>query len=139
MSTQGKKVVLGVTGGVAAFKAAELVRELQRAGAHVRVVMTESGTRFVGTATFQALTGEPVFTDAWDTRIANGMPHIDLSRQADLILIAPATAAFMAKLALGLADDLLSTLCLARDCPLMVAPAMNRQMWEHPATQRRPR
>ena len=136
MSTQGKKVVLGVTGGVAAFKAAELVRELQRAGAHVRVVMTESGTRFVGTATFQALTGEPVFTDAWDTRIANGMPHIDLSRQADLILIAPATADFMAKLALGLADDLLSTLCLARDCPLMVAPAMNLQMWEHPATQR---
>ena len=136
MSIHGKQILLGVTGGVAAFKAAELVRELQRAGAQVRVVMTEAGTRFVGTATFQALTGEPVFTDAWDTRVANGMPHIDLSRKADLVLIAPATADFMAKLALGLADDLLSTLCLARDCPLMVAPAMNRQMWEHPATQR---
>ena len=88
---EGKRIVLGVSGGVAAYKTAELARELQRAGARVRVVMTEAGTRFVGTATFQALTGEPVFTDAWDTRIGNGMAHIDLSREADLILIAPAT------------------------------------------------
>jgi phosphopantothenoylcysteine decarboxylase/phosphopantothenate--cysteine ligase len=136
---EGKRILLGVSGGVAAYKAAELARELQRAGARVRVVMTEAGTRFVGIATFQALTGEPVFVDAWDTRIGNGMAHIDLSREADLILIAPATADLMARLAHGLADDLLSTLCLARDCPLAIAPAMNRQMWEHPATQRNAR
>ena len=98
--------------------------------------MTEAATRFVGPATFQALTGEPVFTDQWDTRIANSMAHIELSRAADAILVAPATADFLAKVAHGLADDLLSTLCLARECPLLVAPAMNRQMWLSPATQR---
>jgi phosphopantothenoylcysteine decarboxylase/phosphopantothenate--cysteine ligase len=132
----GRHLLLGVTGGVAAFKACELARELQRRGATVQVVMTEAGTRFIGTATFQALTGRPVYTDAWDGRIDNGMPHIDLSRGADAILIAPATADFMAKLAHGLADDLLSTLVLARDCPLLLAPAMNRQMWAAAPTQR---
>ncbi len=133
---QGKKLVLGVTGGVAAYKAAELVRLLGKAGADVHVVLTEAGARFVTPITFQALSGNPVWTDLWDTRMSNNMAHIDLSRSADAVLIAPASADFIAKLAHGRADDLLSTLCLARDCPLMVAPAMNRQMWEHPATQR---
>jgi phosphopantothenoylcysteine decarboxylase/phosphopantothenate--cysteine ligase len=128
-----------VTGGVAAFKACELARELQRRGATVQVAMTEAATRFIGTATFQALTGQPVYTDAWDGRIDNGMPHIDLSRGADAILVAPATADFMAKVAQGLADDLLSTLVLARDCPLLLAPAMNRQMWAAAPTQRNAR
>ncbi|RPH45007.1 MAG: bifunctional phosphopantothenoylcysteine decarboxylase/phosphopantothenate--cysteine ligase CoaBC [Burkholderiales bacterium] len=132
----GRHLLLGVTGGVAAFKACELARELQRRGATVQVAMTEAATRFIGTATFQALTGRPVYTDAWDGRIDNGMPHIDLSRGADAILVAPATADFMAKVANGLADDLLSTLVLARDCPLLIAPAMNRQMWSAAATQR---
>jgi phosphopantothenoylcysteine decarboxylase/phosphopantothenate--cysteine ligase len=132
----GRHLLLGVTGGVAAFKACELARELQRRGATVQVVMTEAATHFIGTATFQALTGRPVFVDAWDGRIDNGMPHIDLSRGADAILVAPATADFMAKVVHGLADDLLSTLVLARDCPLLVAPAMNRQMWSAAATQR---
>ena len=132
----GRHLLLGVTGGVAAFKACELARELQRRGATVQVAMTDAATKFIGTATFQALTGRPVYTDAWDGRIDNGMPHIDLSRGADAILVAPATADFMAKVAHGLADDLLSTLVLARDCPLLVAPAMNRQMWSAAATQR---
>ena len=132
----GRHLLLGVTGGVAAFKACELARELQRRGATVQVAMTEAATRFIGTATFQALTGRPVYTDAWDGRIDNGMPHIDLSRGADAILVAPATADFMAKVAQGLADDLLSTLVLARDCPLLLAPAMNRQMWAAAPTQR---
>lgn len=136
MVLEGKRILLGVTGGVAAYKAAELSRELQRAGARVQVVMTGAATRFVAPATFQALTGEPVFTDQWDARIANSMAHIELSRTADAILVAPATADFLAKAAHGLADDLLATLCLARECPLLVAPAMNRQMWLHPATQR---
>jgi len=132
----GRHILLGVTGGVAAFKACELARELQRRGATVQVVMTEAATRFIGTATFQALTGRPVYADAWDTRIANGMPHIDLSRDADAILVAPATADFMAKVVHGLADDLLSTLVLARDVPLLMAPAMNRQMWAAAPTRR---
>ncbi|MEI7446471.1 MAG: bifunctional phosphopantothenoylcysteine decarboxylase/phosphopantothenate--cysteine ligase CoaBC [Burkholderiales bacterium] len=132
----GRHLLLGVTGGVAAFKACELARELQRRGATVQVVMTEAATHFIGPATFQALTGRPVFVDAWDGRIDNGMPHIDLSREADAILVAPATADFMAKVAHGLADDLLSTLVLARDCPLLVAPAMNRQMWQAAPTRR---
>ena len=132
----GRHLVLGVTGGVAAYKAAQLVRDLQRAGASVQVVMTEAATHFVGTATFQALSGKPVFTSAFDTRIADGMAHIELSRNADAIVIAPASADFLAKVAHGLCDDLLSTLCLARDIPLLVAPAMNRQMWQNPATQR---
>ena len=136
MSISGKRIVLGVTGGVAAYKAAVLTRELQRAGARVQVVMTEAGTRFVGPATFQALTGEPVFVDQWDTRIANGMAHIELSRAADAIVVAPASADFIASISQGRAGDLLTTLCLARECPLAVAPAMNRQMWENPATRR---
>jgi len=136
---QGKRLVLGVTGGVAAYKTCELARLLVKAGAQVDVVMTEAGARFVGPQTFQALTGHPVFTSMWDERFANGMAHIDLTHGdggADAILVAPATANFMAKLAHGLADDLLSTLCLARDCPLLVAPAMNRQMWDAAPTQR---
>ena len=132
----GRRLLLGVTGGVAAFKACELARELQRRGATVQVAMTDAATKFVGPATFQALTGRPVFVDAWDGRIDNGMPHIDLSRGTDAILVAPATADFMAKVANGLADDLLSTLVLARDVPLRLAPAMNRQMWSAAATRR---
>ena len=131
-----KKVLLGLTGGVAAYKAAELVRRLGDRDIDVHVVMTEAACGFITPATLQALSGHPVYTSMWDGRIENGMPHIELSRDKDAIVVAPATADFMAKAALGLADDLLSTLCLARDCPLIVAPAMNRQMWEHPATQR---
>lgn len=132
----GKTIVLGVSGGIAAYKAAELTRLLVKAGASVHVVMTENGARFVTPTTFQALSGQPVWTDPWDGRRANSMSHIDLTRSADALLIAPATANILAKLANGLADDLLSTLALARDCPLFVAPAMNKQMWSHPATQR---
>ncbi|MBY0268412.1 MAG: bifunctional phosphopantothenoylcysteine decarboxylase/phosphopantothenate--cysteine ligase CoaBC [Burkholderiales bacterium] len=131
-----KKVLLGLTGGVAAYKAAELVRRLGDHGIEVHVVMTQAACGFITPATLQALSGHPVYTDMWDGRIANGMPHIELSRDKQAIVVAPATADFLAKAALGLADDLLSTLCLARDCPLIVAPAMNRQMWEHPATRR---
>lgn len=133
---QGKRIVLGVTGGVAAYKAAELARLLVKAGAEVDVVLTAAGAQFVGAATFQALTGRRVWQALWDERMDNGMAHIDLTRGAAGLLVAPATADFLAKLAHGFADDLLSTLCLARDCPLLVAPAMNRQMWENPATQR---
>ncbi|WON74605.1 bifunctional phosphopantothenoylcysteine decarboxylase/phosphopantothenate--cysteine ligase CoaBC [Nitrosospira sp. Is2] len=130
------RLILGLTGGVAAYKAAELARLLMHDGVDVQAVMTRSACHFVGTATLQALTGKPVLTELWDERLPNGMAHIDLSRNADAILIAPASADFIAKLAHGLADDLLSTLCLARDCPLLIAPAMNRQMWENAATQR---
>jgi phosphopantothenoylcysteine decarboxylase/phosphopantothenate--cysteine ligase len=133
---QCKKIVLGITGGVAAYKAAELTRRLGDHGIEVHVVMTESACGFITPATLQALSGNPVHTDMWDARIHNSMAHIELSRDKAAIVIAPATADFMAKLVHGLADDLLSTLCLARDCPLLVAPAMNRQMWDHPATQR---
>ena len=137
MTTEIKKrLVLGVTGGIAAYKAAELVRLLVKANFDVQVVMTESATQFITPVTMQALSGKPVFTGLWDSSIDNGMPHIELSRDADAIVIAPATAEFIAKLLHGRADDLLSTLCLARDCPLLVAPAMNKQMWENPATQR---
>jgi phosphopantothenoylcysteine decarboxylase/phosphopantothenate--cysteine ligase len=132
----GKRIVLGVTGGVAAYKACELARLFVKAGALLDVVMTRGGTRFVSPATFQALTGRPVHTSLWTADQGGGMAHIDLSRGADAILVVPATADFIAKLAHGLADDLLATLCLARDCPLLVAPAMNRQMWDNPATQR---
>ncbi len=131
-----KKVVLGVTGGVAAYKAAELVRRLGEHGIEVHVVMTQAACGFITPATLQALSGNPVYTDMWDARIANAMAHIELSRDKAALVIAPATADFMAKLVHGHADDLLSTLCLARDCALLVAPAMNRQMWEHPATRR---
>lgn len=128
--------MLGVTGGVAAYKAAELARLFVKAGARVDVVLTEAGAHFVGAATFQAITGHSVWSDLWDARMPNGMAHIDLSRGADAILIAPASADTIARLAQGRSDDLLTTLCLARDCPLLVAPAMNRQMWENHATQR---
>ena len=136
MELKGKRITLGVTGGIAAYKAAELVRLLVKQNAIVQVVMTEAATHFVTPVTFQALSGNPVFTDQWDSRIANNMAHIDLTRKADALLIAPASADFLAKVANGLADDLLSTLTLARDCPLLVAPAMNRQMWENAATRR---
>ncbi len=131
-----KQVVLGVTGGIAAYKAAELTRELQRKGMDVQVVLTRAAGSLVSPATFQALSGKPVFSDLWDPRIADSMGHIELSRGKDAIVVAPATADFIAKIANGLADDLLSTLCLARECPLLVAPAMNRQMWDNPATRR---
>jgi phosphopantothenoylcysteine decarboxylase / phosphopantothenate---cysteine ligase len=136
MDLAGKTIVLGVTGGVAAFKAVELLRLLQAQGCKIHVVMTTAATHFIGTATFQSLSGNTVWVDQWDARMPNNMAHIDLTRQADLVLVAPASANFMSKLAHGLADDLLSTLCLARNCPLLIAPAMNKQMWEHPATQR---
>jgi len=131
-----KKIVLGISGGIAAYKAPELARQLMQEGASVQVVMTEAAQQFVTPVTMQALTGNPVYLSQWDSTIPNNMAHIELSRSADAILIAPASADFMAKLSLGLADDLLSTLCLARDCPLLVTPAMNKQMWEHAATQR---
>jgi phosphopantothenoylcysteine decarboxylase/phosphopantothenate--cysteine ligase len=132
----GKRLVLGVTGGIAAYKAAELARLFVKDGAEVHAVLTRSGAQFVTPVTFQALTGKLAWCDQWDARMPDNMAHIELSRAADAIVVAPASADFLAKLAHGLADDLLSTLCLARDCPLIVAPAMNRQMWENPATQR---
>lgn len=133
---KGRRIVLGVSGGIAAYKAAELVRLLVKAGADVHVVLSEGGARFVTAVTFQALSGNTVWTDLWDARMPNNMAHIDLGRDADAILVAPATADFIARVAQGRADDLLTTLCLARDVPLIVAPAMNRQMWESPPTQR---
>src|ERR1041385_962179 len=136
MTLKGKRILLGMTGGIAAYKAAELVRLLVKAGADVRVAMTEAATRFIGPTTMQALSGQPVWTDLWDPRVSDSMGHIELSRDRDLILVAPASADFMAKLAHGLSDDLLSTLCIARRCPLMGAPAMNVEMWENPATTR---
>jgi phosphopantothenoylcysteine decarboxylase/phosphopantothenate--cysteine ligase len=131
---KSKRIVLGITGGIAAYKAAELARLLVKQGIEVQVAMTEAATHFITPATMQALTGRPVLIDQWQDD--KGMSHIHASRAADAIVIAPATADFMAKLATGLADDLLSTLCLARDCPLLVAPAMNKQMWSNAATQR---
>ncbi|WP_341666819.1 bifunctional phosphopantothenoylcysteine decarboxylase/phosphopantothenate--cysteine ligase CoaBC [Alcaligenes sp. SDU_A2] len=132
-----KKLVFGISGGIAAYKTAELLRRAQELGAQIDVVMTESATRFMAPLTFQALSGRPVYTDLWDARVPNNMAHIQLSRQADAILVAPASTNFMARLAQGMADDLLSTLCVARGhCPLLLAPAMNREMWQHPATQR---
>ncbi len=131
-----KRLLLGITGGVAAYKAAELARILTQADIHVQTVMTESACRFVGPITFQSLTGNPVFTDLWATNVDNNMAHINLTRNVDAIMVAPASADFIARVASGMADDLLAILCLARDCPMMIAPAMNRQMWENPATQR---
>jgi len=128
--------LLGLTGGIAAYKSAELCRLLIKDGFDVRVVMTQAASRFITPATMQALSGQLVHTDLWDETIPNAMGHIDLSRDRDLIVVAPASADFIGKLAGGLADDLLSTLCMARECPLLVAPAMNRQMWESPATRR---
>ena len=136
MALTGRKILLGLTGGVAAYKAAELTRLLVKAGADVRVVMTEAATRFITPVTLQALSGQTVWTDMWDARVPNNMGHIELSRDRDLILVAPASADFMAKLAHGRADDLLCALCVARRCPLIVAPAMNVEMWQNAATQR---
>ncbi len=133
--TNSKRIVLGITGGIAAYKAAELTRLLIKQDVDVQVVMTESACHFITPTTMQALSGKPVLLSQWDES-NNGMAHINLSREATAILVAPATADFIAKLAHGLADDLLSTLCLARNCPLLIAPAMNRQMWENAATQR---
>ena len=136
MTLKRKRLLLGITGGVAAYKAAALARLLVRAGADVRVAMTEAATRFVTPVTLQALTGQTVWTDLWDPRVPDNMGHIELSRDRELIVVAPGSGDFLGKLAAGLAGDLLSTLCLARRCPLMVAPAMNVEMWENPAMQR---
>ena len=135
----GKHIVLGLSGGIACYKAAELCRSLVKAGVTVQVVMTEAAEHFMTAVTMQALSGRPVFTSQWDAREANNMAHINLSREADAIVVAPASADFMAKLLHGRADDLLSLMCLARPMdkvPLIVAPAMNREMWANPATQR---
>jgi phosphopantothenoylcysteine decarboxylase/phosphopantothenate--cysteine ligase len=135
----GKHIVLGLTGGIACYKAAELCRGLMKAGATVQVVMTEAAEQFITPVTMQALSNRPVFGSQWDARAPNNMPHINLSREADALLIAPCSADFMAKLVQGRADELLSLMCLARPLatvPLLVAPAMNREMWAHPATQR---
>lgn len=134
----GKKIVLGLTGGVACYKIAELTRALGKAGADVQVVMTESATHFITPVTMQALSGNTVYTDQWDARINNNMPHIDLTRDADAIVIAPCSTDFIFKLAHGACNDLLSTLCVARPAslPLLIAPAMNVEMWQNPATQR---
>lgn len=133
---QGKHFLLGLTGGIACYKSAVLCRELVKAGATVQVVMSRSALEFITPTTLQALSGRPVMTSAWDGKQESGMPHIDLTRHADALIVAPCSANFMAKLASGLADDLLSTLCLARTCPLLIAPAMNVEMWNNPATQR---
>ena len=135
----GKHIVLGLSGGVACYKSAELCRALIREGATVQVVMTEAAGQFITPVTMQALSGRPVYGSQWDARETNNMPHINLSREADAILIAPCSADFVARLAQGRADELLSLLCLARPqerIPLLLAPAMNREMWAHPATQR---
>src|SRR6059058_1794520 len=136
MTLDGTKILLGITGGIAAYKAAELARLLIKAGADVRVAMTEAAARFITPVTLQALTGQTVWTDLWDARVPDNMGHIELSRDREIVVVAPASADFMAKVANGLADDLLSTLCLARRCPLMMVPAMNVEMWQNPATQR---
>ncbi len=135
----GKHIVLGLSGGIACYKAAELCRALIKEGASVQVVMTEAAGQFITPVTMQALSNRPVYASQWDAREPNNMAHINLSREADAILIAPCSADFMAKLLHGRADDLLSLLCLARpiaQVPLLIAPAMNREMWAHPATQR---
>jgi phosphopantothenoylcysteine decarboxylase/phosphopantothenate--cysteine ligase len=134
-SLANKHVLLGVTGGIAAYKAAELTRRLRDAGADVRVAMTAAAREFVTPLTFQALSGNPVHTDLLDPRAEAAMGHIELARWADCVLVAPASADFIARLAHGLADDLLATLCLATDAPVALAPAMNRVMWSNPATQ----
>jgi phosphopantothenoylcysteine decarboxylase/phosphopantothenate--cysteine ligase len=136
MTLKGRKLLLGITGGVAAYKAAHLARALAKEGADVRVAMTAAATRFVTPVTLQALTGQTAWTDLWDPRVPDNMGHIELSRDRELIVVAPASADFLGKLAAGLADDLLSTLCMARRCPLLVAPAMNVEMWENAAMQR---
>ena len=139
LELQGRRIVLGLTGGIACYKVAELTRLLVKAGAIVNVVMTDAAEQFITPVTMQALSTQPVFTSQWDTREANNMAHINLTRGADAVIVAPASADFLAKLVQGRSDDLLSLLCLARPiatCPLLVAPAMNREMWDHPATRR---
>jgi phosphopantothenoylcysteine decarboxylase/phosphopantothenate--cysteine ligase len=138
MELTGKKIVLGLSGGVACYKAAELCRAFTKSGATVQVVMTEAATHFITAVTMQALSGRPVFTDQWDPRVNNNMAHIDVTRDADAIIIAPCSADFIRKLAHGACDDLLSTMCVARPrhVPLLIAPAMNVEMWQNPATQR---
>jgi phosphopantothenoylcysteine decarboxylase/phosphopantothenate--cysteine ligase len=131
----GTKLLLCVCGGIAAYKSADLVRRLREAGAAVQVAMTENAQRFVGAQTFQALSGFPVRTSLWDAQAEAAMGHLELARWADRIVIAPATANTLAKLAHGFADDLVSTLCLATTAPITIAPAMNHRMWLHPATQ----
>lgn len=135
MSLPVQRVLLCVSGGIAAYKAAELVRRLRDAGARVQVAMTENAQRFVGAQTFQALSGLPVRTSLWDAHAEAAMGHLELAHWAQQIVVAPATANTLARLAHGLADDLVSTLCLASDAPVLVAPAMNHRMWRHPATQ----
>jgi len=130
-----QRILLCVCGGIAAYKAAELVRRLRDAGALVQVAMTDNAQRFVGAQTFQALSHRPVRTSLWDAQAEAAMGHLELARWAQRVVIAPASANTLAKLALGLADDLVSTLCLATEAPLAVAPAMNHVMWRHPATQ----
>ena len=135
----GKRIVLGLSGGIACYKAAELTRALVKAGATVQVVMSEAAEQFITPVTMQALSNRNVYSSQWDAREPNNMAHINLTRDADAVIVAPASADFMARLAQGRADDLLSLLCLARPverCPLLLAPAMNREMWAHPATQR---
>jgi phosphopantothenoylcysteine decarboxylase/phosphopantothenate--cysteine ligase len=132
---QGKRILLGVTGGIAAYKSADLVRRLVEHGAEVQVVMTAAAREFVTPTTFQALSGRPVRTDLWDAAAEAAMGHIELARWAQLVLVAPASADFLARLAHGLADDLLTTLCLATAAPIAVAPAMNQQMWRNAATR----
>ncbi|GAA5066592.1 hypothetical protein GCM10025759_00130 [Lysobacter panacisoli] len=134
-SLQGQKVLLCVCGGIAAYKSAELVRRLRDAGAEVTVAMTENAQHFVGATTFQAVSGRPVRTSLWDAAAEAAMGHIELARWADRVVIAPATANTLARLAHGFADDLVTTLCLATTAPVTVAPAMNHRMWLHPATQ----
>ena len=136
LDLRDKRIVLGLSGGIACYKSADLVRRMIERGATVDVVMTDAATHFITPVTMQALSGRPVFVNAWDARVPNNMAHIDLTRGADAILVAPASADFMAKLVHGRADDLLSTLCLARACPLLGAPAMNREMWAAPPTRR---
>jgi phosphopantothenoylcysteine decarboxylase/phosphopantothenate--cysteine ligase len=139
LDLQGRHIVLGLSGGIACYKSAELARGLIKAGATVQVVMSEAAEQFITAVTLQALTNRHVYTSQWDTREPNAMAHINLTRNADAVLIAPASADLMAKLVHGRADELLSLMCLARPierCPLLLAPAMNREMWAHPATQR---
>ena len=131
-----KKIILGITGSIAAYKAAELIRLIKKQGADIQVIMTKSAKEFISPLTLQALSGKPVLENMWEPSKGNGMEHINQSKKADLILIAPASANFIAKLAQGLADDLLSNICLARNCPILIAPSMNKQMWENVATKR---
>ena len=131
-----KKIILGITGSIAAYKAAELIRLIKKQGADIQVIMTKSAKEFISPLTLQALSGKPILENMWEPSKGNGMEHINQSKKADLILIAPASANFIAKLAQGLADDLLSNICLARNCPILIAPSMNKQMWENAATKR---